>query len=419
MNSASPVVVLVTASGRDQTGLMARLTGLLEEHEAQVLDVGQAVIHQELALGLLVQLAPDTIAAAGPDRAIERLQGALQALAEPFDGRFEARRIAERDYENWVADSGQPRWVITLLMGAASTPVLGAVSAVCRLHGLNIDTIRRLSARTGLATELAERHCCVEMRVRGVAGDLAALRADLLTQAARLGFDFSVQEDTVFRRNRRLVAFDMDSTLIGVEVIDELARRQGQGSAVQALTRRAMVGELDFRESFRARVALLRGLPASVLAEMAQTAPLNPGARRLIQALRHFGYRTAILSGGFQDVGDHLQARLGIDHVHANRLQVQDGVITGRVLGDIIDADAKAGLLRRIAATEGIALAQTIAIGDGANDLPMLAVAGLGVAYHAKPVVRASARNAISNFGLDAVLYLIGFSDRDIEQAFA
>lgn len=400
----------MTVSGKDKPGLMAMLTSLLARYQAQVLDIGQAVIHEELALGLLVHV-PE-----GDDAG--NLRAALEQLAAQTGALVETRAVSAGDYREWAAGSGQPRRVITLLMRGDATAVLGAVSSLIHRHGLNIDTVRRLSGRLPLDKAAAKR-LCAEMRVRGALAEPEALQADLMAAAAELAFDFSLHEDTVFRRNRRLVAFDMDSTLIGVEVMDELAMRHGVGREVSAITRRAMAGEMDFKASFRARAALLAGLPATTLRAVADGAALNPGAGRLLKALRHFGYRTAILSGGFQYVGERLKARLGIDYVFANELEVRDGLVTGQVRGEIIDAERKAALLRHIAQQEGIRLAQTIAIGDGANDLPMLSAAGLGVAYHAKPVVRRTASHAISNFGLDSVLYLMGFSDRDIDQALA
>ena len=309
-----------------------------------------------------------------------------------------------------------PRYIVTMLAGGVAAAQLAAVMAIVERHSLGVDGIRRLSGRLPLSGDTNTR-ACVEISLRGDLADPRRLKAELLEAAGRLTFDFSVQEDTVYRRNRRLVAFDMDSTLIKMEVIDELARVHGVGREVATITERAMRGEIDFKESFRRRVALLKGLSASAFDNVAAAVPLTDGARRLIVALKHFGYRTAIISGGFMHVGDRLRRELGIDYVHANSLEIRDGVVTGAVVGDIIDAERKASVLRTLCRNEGIALAQSIAIGDGANDLPMLAAAGLGVAFHAKPIVRESASHAISNFGLDSVLFLMGFTDRDIEQA--
>ena len=276
--------------------------------------------------------------------------------------------------------------------------------------------MRRLSGRMSLAASVQDARGVIEISLRGRLADARGLRTDLLVASDRLGFDFSVQQDTVYRRNRRLVAFDMVSTLIRAEVIDELARVHGVGDEVARVTERAMRGEIDFKESFRSRVRLLAGMRANVIEEVAAGVPLADGARRLVGALKHFGYRTAIISGGFVPLGRRLQRELGIDHVFANSLEIVNGVATGNVAGEIVDSERKAALLNEICAAEGIVPAQAIAIGDGANDLPMLSVAGLGVAFHAKPVVRASASHAISNFGLDSVLYLIGFRHRDIAE---
>jgi len=253
--------------------------------------------------------------------------------------------------------------------------------------------------------------------MRGTPNDPSALRADLLDLSQELGVDIAIQVDDVFRRNRRMVAFDMDSTLIQIEVINELADAAGVGDEVAAITREAMNGEIDFKEALRRRLRLLKGLPLSVLDEIVRQIPLTEGAERLIHTLKTLGYKTVILSGGFTYVGEHLQELLGIDHVHANVLASRDGVLTGEVEGPIVDGRRKAELLRDLARREGIRLEQVIAVGGGANDLPMLQVAGLGIAFHAKPTVKASANHALSTLGLDGILYLIGMSDREVAQA--
>ncbi len=401
-------ILLINVSGQDKPGLMSELTASLSEYNAHILDVGQAVIHNELALGILVR-----VEAAQTGQLIKQ----VMFRANEAGATLRVSNVTDADYRQWLQASGQTRYILTLLANGDGSEPMHAVSTLTHEFGLNIDTVRRLTDRGDASLGGRRERLCVEMRVRGRSAEISALRSQLMQSAEHLNFDFSLQEDTVFRRNRRLVAFDMDSTLITEEVIDELAKRHGVGDAVSAITAQAMAGEIDFQESFRRRAALLQGMPVEVLQQVAEGVQLNTGATRLLRALRHFGYKTAVISGGFQYVGEHLQTRLGIDYVYANALVVRDGVMTGEVDGAIVDAARKADLLREIALKEDIALAQTIAIGDGANDLPMLAAAGLGVAFHAKAVVRETASHAISNFGLDAVLYLIGFSDRDINQA--
>jgi phosphoserine phosphatase len=397
-------IVLLNLSGEDQPGLLAMLTSSLAEYQVRVLDLGQAVIHDELNVGMLVQILNGSEMAA--------IVRELEVRAAALGITLRSTPISAADYEDWVASQGKPRYIVTLLAGGITGVQLAAVTRVIHAHSLNIDSIRRLSGRVPLNRADGGTRTSIEMSLRGHLANPQRMKAELLEAADLLAFDFSVQDDSVYRRNRRLVAFDMDSTLINAEIIDELAMLHGVGVEVAAITERAMQGELGVQESFRQRAALLAGLRESALEEVARSVALNEGAHRLIQALKHFGYKTAIISGGFQYVGDHLQRELGIDYVFANRLVIRDGVMTGEV-----EAARKAELLLEIARREGIARQQTIAIGDGANDLPMLSTAGLGVAYHAKPVVRETASHAISNFGLDSVLYLLGFSDRDIETA--
>jgi len=402
-------IVLINISGQDKPGLMAALSKTLADLGARVLDVGQAVIHDELALGILIKV-PD----AGDTGAIIK---EIMFRANAVGSTVRVSEVSPANYELWLRSSGKTRYILTMLASGDGSSPLHAVSSVTHRFGLNIDTMRRLTDRGAAVSN--DARICIEMRVRGDVHNLAEVQSALFDAANQLGFDFSLQEDNVFRRNRRLVAFDMDSTLINAEVIDELAKRHGVGEQVVAITGAAMAGKIDFKESFRRRAALLKGMSADVLREVADDVQLNTGADRLLRALAYFGYKTAVISGGFQYVGERLQHRFDFDYVHANALEVVDGVMTGEVAGGIIDAERKADLLQEIAKREGIALQQTIAIGDGANDLPMLTRSGLGVAYHAKPVVKESAQHAISNFGLDAVLYLIGFSDRDIDQALA
>ncbi|MEQ1869235.1 MAG: phosphoserine phosphatase SerB [Vicinamibacterales bacterium] len=404
LQSPQTCVLRIDITGHDKAGVTHSLTEILAAANARILDVGQAVIHDALALGLLVELTDDM-------RSSSLLTNLLLKAHEVgVQIRFTA--ISNDEYDAWVKSQGKGRYLITVLGPVLSAAHLSEVSGVIASVGLNIDRIDRLSSRTTLGAD-AHGRMCIEL---SASGDLASeddMRASLMALTHRFDIDVAFQHDTVFRRNRRLVAFDMDSTLIRIEVIDELARLAGVGDRVAAITESAMRGELDFQSSFRQRVALLKGLPESALQQVIDTLPLMHGAERLTGTLRKLGYKTAMLSGGFTFVGRELQRRLGIDYLHANQLHIVDGVVTGEVHTEIVDGARKAHYLAEIAAAEGLTMDQVIAVGDGANDLPMLRLAGLGIAFHAKPLVRQSARQAISTLGLDGILYLLGVRDRE------
>ncbi|MDC1295308.1 MAG: phosphoserine phosphatase SerB [Myxococcota bacterium] len=402
-------VILINLTGPDRPGITRDLSTILANHDIRVLDIGQAVIHDTLTLGILVEMPPE--AESHPvlkDVLFKTHEWDLQARFTP---------VPLDEYERWVGEQGQPRHIMTLIGSRLTARHLEGLGDVATRHGLNIDNITRLSGRVSLRTPGDELRSCVELSLRGTPDDSSALRGDLLALAQELDVDIAFQVDDVYRRNRRLVAFDMDSTLIQTEVIDELAEAAGVGERVSAITEAAMNGELDFEQSLVQRVALLEGLDEGVLSKIAERLPIMPGAERLIRTLRSLGYRTAILSGGFTYFGEHLKEQLGIDYVYANELEIKNGKLTGRVTGPVVDGARKAALLRELAERENLRLEQTIAVGDGANDLPMLDAAGLGIAFHAKPKVRASAEQVISNLGLDGILYLIGMSDREVQQA--
>jgi len=400
-------IILVNITGKDRTGLVARITGVLAEHGVNVLDIGQAVIHDYISLGLLIEI-PEA------QQASPVLKDLLFIGHElGVEVRFRPTTLA--DYERWVDEQGKPRHIITLLGRKLSAAQISCVAAVCAAHQLNIDVITRLTGRISLVNPARTPRACVQIAASGWLVDEAAMRGQLLQISMEMGIDIAFHADDIYRRNRRLVVFDMDSTLIQAEVIDELAKEAGVGDEVAAITAAAMRGEIDFRESLTRRVALLAGLPEETLARVAERLPLTEGAELVTSTLKRLGYKIGIISGGFDYFGKRLQERLGFDYMYANKLEIADGKLTGRLVGEIIDGPRKAELLRQIAAAEGLRLEQTIAVGDGANDLPMLSVAGLGVAFHAKPVVRRQADGAISDLGLDGLLYLIGIRDRDLE----
>lgn len=395
-------ILLLSVSGHDKPGVALSLLTVLEQNGARVLDLGQAVVHDALALGMLVETNGSVI----------DLQE--QVLAEATKNGVAARftPISTGEFASWTRRSDRQRWVVTALAPSLSAGHLAHVAGTLTGCGLNIDTIERLSSRESLLEQSGR--ACVEFRVSGDGADVSALRAKFLALAHEKGIDVAIQEERQYGRSRRLIAFDMDSTLIQAEIIDELARMKGVGDEVSRVTEAAMRGELDFKQSFTKRLGLLRGLPEARVYELLERVPVMDGAERLIRTLKAQGYKTAILSGGFTFFGRHLQKRLQIDYLHANELEIKEAVVTGNVVPPIMDGQRKAEMLRKIAAEEGVPLEQTIAVGDGANDLPMLNLAGMGIAFRAKPVVRESAQHAISSLGLDAILYLLGIRDRDV-----
>lgn len=404
-----PELILINISGADRPGVTAALTAILAQYDAMVLDIGQADIHHTLSLGILFR----TTASVSGEIMKDLL---FKAYDLQVKIRFTPISIAE--YENWVSRQGKNRWIITMLGRRLTARQIALVSEIVAEQGLNIDAIQRLTGRPPLtddATPLAK--ACIEFSVRGTPADRDEMQGRFIKIAAEEGFDISLQEDTMYRRCRRLICFDMDSTLIQTECIDQLAEKAGVGDKVREITERAMRGEIDFRESFTERVALLKGLDASVMQEVAENLPITEGVGRMMEVLKRTGYKTAILSGGFTFFGDYLKRKFGFDYVYANELEIENGKLTGRFVGEVVDGRRKAELLKLIAQVENVNIAQTIAVGDGANDLPMLSAAGLGIAFHAKPKVKESARQSISTIGIDGVLYFLGFKDSYISDA--
>ena len=396
-------LILINISGQDKPGVTAALTTILARYNAMVLDIGQADIHHTLSLGILFKTTP---AQSGD------LMKDLLFKAYDMGVKIRFTPISTEEYEQWVGMQGKNRWIITILGRQLTASNIAMVSEVIVEQGLNIDAIQRLTGRQPLVEgSFPATKACIEFSVRGTPANRSEMQSRFIDISSREGFDISMQEDTMYRRCRRLICFDMDSTLIQTECIDQLAEKAGVGDMVRDITERAMRGEIDFRESFKERVALLKGLDVSVMEGIAESLPITEGVDRMMQVLKRAGFKTAILSGGFTFFGEYLKRRFGFDYVYANELEVEDGKLTGRYVGEIVDGKRKAELLRLIAQVENVNIAQTIAVGDGANDLPMLSAAGLGIAFHAKPKVKQSAEQSISTIGIDGVLYFLGFKD--------
>ena len=398
--------ILIHFSGRDRPGLTADLTSILASYDTCVLDIGQAVVHETLSLGLLVEIPRG--------ESFRGVQDALAARSRELGLQVNFTLVAKADLDEWISSQGKDQFIVTILGRAISANHIARVSSIVAQHGLNVDRIERLSGRLSLAVHSPDANACVELTLSGDSSSEQSMRAAFLATAHDLKIDIAFQRESIFRRNRRLFAFDMDSTLIEGEVIDELAKLAGVADEVVKVTEAAMRGEIEFQESFRRRVALLRGLKETRVRELLDTIPLVEGAEQLIGTLKMLGYKTAILSGGFNFFAQHLQRRLGIDYVFANDLDIVDGVVSGEVRTPIVDGARKAELLREIARLENISLDQVVAVGDGANDLPMLGIAGMGIAFRAKPLVRQTASHAVSFLGLDSLLYLVGVRDRDL-----
>jgi len=399
-------LILASITGIDKPGLTSKITNLLARYDIRILDIGQAVIHNQLSLGVLL----DVPSKSASYEMIKEVFLKAQHLGLTI--RFTP--ISEEEYGTWVDEQAKSRYIVTVLGRTITAQHIAKVSREIELHRLNIDVIERLSGRASLNQKNEEQRACVEFSVSGELNDSLGLRAAFMNITHEFDIDIAFQAETMYRRNRRLVVFDMDSTLIKIEVIDELAKARGVGDEVVKITESAMRGELLFDQSFTKRLSLLEGLEETKVRAIGDSLPLTNGAERLISTLKKLGYKTAIVSGGFSYFGNILKQKLGIDYVFANELEIVNGVVTGKVQGTIVDGNRKAELLKEIAAKEQISLEQVIAVGDGANDLPMISLAGLGIAFNAKPIVRQTAKQAISSLGLDGILYLIGVRDRDI-----
>ncbi len=395
--------ILIRITGQDRPGLTAAAMEIPARYNARILDIGQADIHSTLSLGILIRI--DELHSG-------QVMKELLFKAEELNVNIGFSPISDDEYESWVDHQGKNRYILTVIGRTLSAKQIAAATKIIADQGLNIDFIRRMTGRISIKHPEKNVRSCIEFSLRGNPKNRSLMQSKLMHLASEQEIDFSFQRDDMYRRMRRLICFDMDSTLIQTECIDELAMRAGVGDKVKAITERAMRGEIDFKESFTQRVSLLKGLDISVMKDIADHLPITEGADRLMSVLKRCGYKIAILSGGFTYFGEQLRRRYGIDYVYANELEIdENGKLTGRYIGEIVDGKRKAELLKLIAQVEQVNLAQTIAVGDGANDLPMISEAGLGIAFHAKPRVKATAQQSINNIGLDGVLYFLGFKD--------
>ena len=391
------MAILITATGEDAPGITAALTSTLSEAGTSILDIEQVVIHNLLTLSILIDI---------DEEERKPLLKDMLYQSKELNVNLDFRLVPERDII--LHRSSANTYVITLLGEYIPTDVISTVTSTLYDKGMNIEKIGKLA--WGKLSCLEITSCATnEIPVKELAGYFLDISHDT-------GVDIAVQKESLFRKAKRLVVMDMDSTLIQTEVIDELAAVKGVGEKVKDITERAMNGEIDFNESLKERVSLLEGLSSDALEEVYRSLPLTPGAESLIKVLKHLGYKIAVISGGFDYFTNRLKEKLGLDYAFSNQLEINNGVLTGKVKGRIIDGAMKAKLLEEIAAKEGISSDQVIAIGDGANDLPMLGKEGLGIAFNAKKTVREAASYSISQKSLDSILYLLGINENELRE---
>ena len=399
-------IILVRITGQDRPGVTTALTAILGHYNATILDIGQANIHHSLSLAIVFESETTQSGYILKD---------LLFKADELSVNVRFSHLSKEDYSTWVNLQGKNRYTVTILGKELNGTQISLVTQVLLAHKLNIEKINRLTARIPLNKTDRIGRSCIELSIRGTVDNFKDLQKEFMRLSSQHQIDIAFQEESMYRRMRRLICFDMDSTLIQTEVIDELADRAGVGEEVRAITESAMRGEIDFSESFKRRIGLLKGLDESVMKEIAENLPITDGMVRLVRILKKSGCKLAILSGGFTYFGNYLKEKYGFDYVYANELEIVDGKLTGEHVGDIVDGKRKAELLRLIAQVEKVDLKQTVAVGDGANDLQMLATAGLGIAFHAKPKVKANAQQSLSTVGLDGILYFLGYRDSMLE----